>query len=291
MDSTNYKFRLFSGHLIPMVGFGTYTIRGSDLIQEVLDFALGAGYRLIDTAYVYNNEQDIGIALKTLLPKYNLRRQDIFITSKLPPSHHGDRVAAALTTSLKNLGCNYIDLYLIHWPGQAHTSVKDPSNVDVRTKTWQHLIQAKKSGLVRDIGVSNYNMKHMSELLRNCYGEMPAVNQIEWHPHYHQIELLEYCQKHGILLQAYSSLGGTNNSHLISDAAVVNIAQKLNKSPAQVLLKWALQQNIAIIPKGRSKEHIVANINLDFDIPETDMLILSNIRTTRKYAWDPDEVL
>ncbi|GJQ67822.1 hypothetical protein Trydic_g16592 [Trypoxylus dichotomus] len=291
MDCKNLRLKLLSGNLMPIIGFGTYRIRGTELIRDVLDYALSSGYRSIDTAYVYGNEKHIGEALKDLLPKYNLKREDIFIITKLPPSHHGDKAVTALRSSLENLDCGYVDLYLIHWPGQAGSSIKDSSNRNVRTKTWQYFVDFKKKGLVRNIGVSNYTISHLEELIANSFGEVPVVNQVEWHPHYHPSDLLNYCQKHGILLQAYSSLGGTNNSHLISDSEVVEIAKRLDKQPAQILLRWALQQNIAIIPKGCSKEHIQANIDLNFEIPEMDMTKLNNLKVSHKYAWNPDEVL
>nr|XP_022912061.1 uncharacterized protein LOC111423039 [Onthophagus taurus] len=289
METKTLKATLKSGRKMPIVGFGTYQIRGTSLIRDVLDYALGAGYRSIDTAAVYGNETDIGSALKTLLPKYNLKREDIFITTKLSPSDHGEKALDAVKQSLKNLDCGYLDLYLVHWPGQSRLSIHDPSNIAIRAKTWEKLIEAKKQGLVKDIGVSNYTIKHLEELDKSN-SEIPAVNQVEWHPFYHQSDLKNYCKQKGILLQAYSSLGGTNNPDLMTNEVVVEIAKNLNKSPSQVLLKWAVQQGVGIIPKARSKSHIEENINLDFEIPEKDLDKLNNIGTMTKFAWDPTDV-
>lgn len=283
------KFTLHSGDLMPMVGFGTYLVRGDDLIKTTLDYALGAGYRLIDSAAVYGNEESIGKALKELLPKHNLTRKDIFITSKLGPSDQGEGAYSALQKSLNNLDCGYLDLYLIHWPGAHGIKSEAKNNSVLRDESWQQMVKGVKNGLVRNIGVSNYNVNHMKQLLNNNHGIKPAVNQVEWHPHYHQDDLQELLKKEGILLQTYSSLGGSNNPNLLIDPEVVKIATKLERSPAQVLLRWALQQNLAIIPKARSKKHIEDNINLDFTIPEEDMKILSSFKQM-KYAWDPDTI-
>ncbi|XP_056631483.1 uncharacterized protein LOC130441722 [Diorhabda sublineata] len=284
------KFTLHSGDLMPMVGFGTYLIRGDDLIKTTLDYALGAGYRLIDSAAVYGNEESIGKALKELLPKYNLTRKDIFITTKLAPSDQGEKAYSALQKSLNNLDCEYLDLYLIHWPGAQGIKSEGKNNSVLRDESWQQMVKGVKNGLVRNIGVSNYNVNHMKQLLNNNHGIKPAVNQVEWHPHYHQDDLQELLKKEGILLQTYSSLGGNdNNQHLLTDPEVIKIATKLGKSPAQVLLRWALQQNLAVIPKARSKKHIEENFDLDFTIPEEDMKILSNF-SQLKYAWDPDTI-
>ncbi|KAG5880458.1 hypothetical protein JTB14_028791 [Gonioctena quinquepunctata] len=236
------RFKLNSGDLMPLVGFGTYQIRGYDLIRSSLDAALGAGYKLIDSATVYGNEQDIGKALKELLPKYNLTRKDIFITSKLAPSDQGEKAYKALELSLKNLDCEYIDLYLIHWPGANGVNASSSENSKLRNESWKQLVKGKKNGLTRNIGISNYNVGHMTELLNNNHGVKPAVNQIEWHPFFHKDDVLELCRKEGILLQAYSSLGGTDNRSLLDNPEVTKIAQRLGKTPAQVLLRWPLSK-------------------------------------------------
>lgn len=167
---------------------------------------------------------------------------------------------------------------------------RDKKNSELRNLSWQQLIKAREDGLVRDIGVSNYTVRHLRELLAHPSGVRPSVNQVEWHPHCYNAELKEFCQKEGILLEAYSSLGGTDNSRLISAPAVVAIARKLGKSPAQILLRWAVQQNVAVIPKARSKAHIEANLGLDFTIPEADMDALYNIGTKEIYDWDPTAI-
>ncbi|CAH0546886.1 unnamed protein product [Brassicogethes aeneus] len=286
----NLTFKLKSGDLMPLVGFGTYQIHGEELIRDVLDKALGAGYRLIDTAKVYHNENEIGKALKELLPKYNLTRKDIFITSKLSPQDQGDKAYEALQHSVHNLDCEYLDLFLIHWPGAFGTNSASNNNSKLRDRSWELLVQGVKDGLTKNIGVSNYNVKHMRAILQKNHGIIPAVNQVEWHPHYHQADLKKLVDKEGILLQAYSSLGGTNNPDLLTDKTVVEISKQLGKTSAQVLLRWSLQQNIAVIPKASSQKRIEENIKLDFVIPEEDMQKLSSIQFQNKYAWDPDTI-
>ncbi|XP_076264434.1 glyoxal reductase-like [Rhynchophorus ferrugineus] len=283
------NYQLLSGDLMPLVGFGTYQIQGYELIRDVLDKALAAGYRLIDTAKVYRNEEEIGRALKELLPKYNLTRKDIWITTKLSPDDQGEGAYRALQESVRKLNTGYVDLYLIHWPGAFKVKASNLNNSRLRDESWKLMVQGVKNGLTKNIGVSNYLVRHLKELLANDHGIKPAVNQVEWHPHYHPQDLLDYCRQNGILLQAYSSLGGSGNPDLIKDNKVVEIATKLGKTPAQVLLRWALQQNLGIIPKARSKQHIDDNINLNFVIPQEDMQTLNNF-SLNKYAWDPETI-
>uniref|UniRef100_A0A1L8E0Q3 Putative voltage-gated shaker-like k+ channel subunit beta/kcnab n=1 Tax=Nyssomyia neivai TaxID=330878 RepID=A0A1L8E0Q3_9DIPT len=281
---------LNSGHQIPLIGLGTYLITDPEVVHSALDYALGAGYRHIDTATCYKNELQLGNALKELLPKYNLARDDIFITSKLiPDPKYEEYVLDIVETSVRKLQVDYIDLYLVHWPAAKGVSMHSPENSKFRDITWKGLVGAQKKGLLRSIGVSNYLERHLDELLANSYGIPPAVNQVEWHPHHYSPELLEYCEKKGIFLQAYSSFGG-GSGFLTEDPFVKDIAKKLGKKESQVLLCWATQKNIGVIPKARSKQHIVDNLALDFDIPEEDMKILDNMEHREKYSWNPEPI-
>ncbi|XP_076628781.1 uncharacterized protein LOC143345494 isoform X4 [Colletes latitarsis] len=246
MSGAMQNVLLSSGYLMPLIGFGTYKIQGADIIYQVVDESLKVGYRSIDTATVYSNEKDIGYALKKLLPKYNLQRDDIFITTKLSPSENGNPkgIEHSVQRSLKALDTKYIDLYLIHWPGASGIPENSTNNSILRSKTWQKLVDLKRQGLIRSIGVSNYTVNHLKQLLQDCKGVPPAVNQVECHPHYQQKELIKYCNENGIHVQAYSSLGTSSNTDLLRDSCVTLIASQLNVSPAQLLLKWALQQGI-----------------------------------------------
>ena len=148
-------------------------------------------------------------------------------------------------------------------------------------------MKLQKEGLIRSVGVSNYTIRHLEELLKNCEGVPPAVNQVEWHPRYHQPELLKFCQENGIFLQAYSSLGTSSETSLREDPKVLKIAKKLAKSSSQILLRWSYQQNIGILPKASSKGHIEENYDLDFEIPVELIDELNNLDQHKKFAWDP----
>lgn len=222
-----------------------------------------------------------------------MKREDIFITSKLiPSSGQGEKeIENYVTTSLKNLQTDYIDLYLIHWPGVSGLDIKHPDNSKYRSLTWKVLTKLYKNGLIRSIGVSNYMVNHLSEMLSYCDGVIPALNQVEWHPYNHNIDLLDFCKKHNIFLQAYSSLGTSGETTLRTDSTVCEIAKKLGKTPSQILLRWAYQQNIGIIPKASSKEHIDENFALDFEIPEDDLKVLSKLQKNERFAWNPEPVV
>nr|XP_023022607.1 uncharacterized protein LOC111510884 [Leptinotarsa decemlineata] len=174
MSIKNKKMKLPSGDYMPLVGFGTWLVKGRESTLKTLDMALEAGYRLFDTAAMYNNEGDIGDALKELLPRHNLSRKDIFITTKLYPEDHG-KADKAIESSLKKLDCDYIDLYLIHWPGTYGKS----EHAKMRSKSWEQMVECVKKGFVRNIGVSNYTVRHLKELLNNDFGIRPAVNQVK----------------------------------------------------------------------------------------------------------------
>ncbi|KAF2903534.1 hypothetical protein ILUMI_02652 [Ignelater luminosus] len=289
MVNTRRIYELSSGHKMPMIGLGTYLLTDKRSIWKIIDEALSAGYRLIDTAAMYGNEEEIGYALKKLLPKHHLTRQDIFLISKLPPTNHGDDALESLNETIRLLQCEYLDLYLIHWPGSSDCDPKDPNNAILRDKSWSKLVEAKQTGLTRDIGVSNYSIRHLEGLLENSYGEKPVVNQIEWHPHCHQDNMKKFCDENGILIQSYFSFGGSEKKLLLSDPTVLNISEKIGKSAPQILLQWSLQQNVAVIPKSSSRQHLHVNIDLDFVIPKNYMEKLSNLPQIR-YGSDPNVV-
>ncbi|XP_008205329.1 glyoxal reductase isoform X2 [Nasonia vitripennis] len=282
---------LLSGYDMPLVGIGTYKVRGREVIKRVIDESFAVGFRSIDTAVVYRNEEDIGLALKELLPKYNLKREDIFITSKLSPSDNGDpdKIRKSVEDSLKALDTSYLDLYLIHWPGASRILENSPDNPKLRVTTWATLVELQQKGLLRSIGVSNYTVGHLEHLLEHCSGVKPDVNQVECHPHFRQDELIEFCTKQGIHVQAYSSLGTSDTTNLLEDPVVKKIASELNVSPARVLLKWALQRGLGIIPKAIKSDHIKDNIKLDFEISKDQMTLLLSL-PQQKYSWNPDNV-
>ncbi|XP_032241146.1 glyoxal reductase isoform X2 [Nematostella vectensis] len=260
-----------------------------DVIYEALDAALGCGYRLIDTAAVYRNEEDIGRSLKRLYTKYGLRRKDIFITSKLAPRDHGiDKAEKACLKSIQNLGCEYLDLYLIHWPGVQKLKSDDPKNAVLRTESWKALEKLSFAGHISSIGISNYTIGHIEELL-GFANVTPALLQVEFHPRLYQTKLLEFCQSNTITLQAYTSLG---QGKLLNESEVLQVACQHNVTPAQVLLKWALQHGVGVIPKSTNPKNITTNIDLsDLQLSAEDMALLDNLNSDLHFCWDPSRVL
>ncbi|KAK2564830.1 Glyoxal reductase, partial [Acropora cervicornis] len=275
-------------------------------------------FNISDTAAVYRNEADIGRSLKELLPKYGLTRKDVFITSKLSPRDHGfDSAEKACLNSVEALGCKYLDLYLIHWPGVQKLKREDPKNAQLRNESWQALEKLYKAGLVRSIGVSNYTVDHLEELLQFAL-VVPAVLQVEFHPRLYQKNLHEYCQSKRIWLQAYTSLG---QGKLLDEEVVRSIATQHNKSTAQVLLRWALQHGVGkcmqyacfkpyleagqtfaikslelhcftgIIPKSVRSQHIQDNISItEFELSAYNMESLNLINSDTHFCWDPTGV-
>ncbi|KAK3592003.1 hypothetical protein CHS0354_031510 [Potamilus streckersoni] len=284
--------QLRNGPRMPLIGLGTYKIQGNEVILETLKTALESGYRSIDTAAVYRNECDIGTSLKLVLPQLDLTREDIFITSKLAPKDQGQgKCREACLKSLSNLQTDYLDLYLIHWPGVQGIKPDDPRNCQLRLQSWQDLEHLHKEGKIRAIGVSNFEERHLHELLCHCEVK-PDVLQIEHHPHLVQSQLLRFCTENSIHFQAYSSLGtSSENNQLLRDAEVVRIADYLGKSPAQVLLRWAIQQGIGVLPKSTNQEHIKENIDIfGFCINDKDMEALNNLSRGSHYCWDPHHI-
>ncbi|KAM3918284.1 putative oxidoreductase YtbE [Leptodactylus fuscus] len=278
---------LNNGVTMPLLGLGTFRMRGLESITQAVDAALEYGYRSFDTASVYRNESDLGQALRQLLPKYGLSRSDIFITSKLSPSDLGPGARDACLKSLSDLGLDYLDLYLIHWPGKQGWRSDDARNPAIREETWKALEDVYQTGAIKALGVSNYTVAHMAQLLGSCRVP-PAVLQVEFHPRLPQTSLLSWCQQNGVHLQAYSSLGC---GHLLENVEVCKVAKAHGRTPSQVLLKWALQQGVGVIPKASSSVRIKENFNVwDFELSSEEVELLKGDGTEKKYCWDPTGV-
>lgn len=270
---------------------GTYLISGTNETLNVIDDALEAGYRLFDTAHMYGNEKYLGNAFKTLLPKHKINREDIFITTKFVPSTEfktEDDYRNLVETSLKNLQTDYLDMMLLHWPGVYGASKKDV--VKYRHAAWKALSKFQKEGLIRSIGVSNFLIRHLEEMKKECE-VIPALNQVEWHPMCFDLDLLSYCEKNNILLQAYSSLGTSGDDSLRNHKKVKEVAELKDESTSRVLLKWANQRNVAIIPKASSKFHLEENINLNFELTGEEMEMLDELNTGERFDWNPHDVV
>lgn len=255
---------------MPIFGLGVYLSESGDETRVAVSEALEAGYRHIDTAKFYQNEKDVGLAVK----QSGIPRNEIFITTKLWNSDHGyDKAIKAFDRSLEQLDLEYIDLYLVHWPVTG-----------LRNETWKAMEKIANSGKCRAIGVSNYTVRHLKELLK--FAEIiPAVNQVEFSPYLYQKELFDFCKNNNIQLEAYSPL---TQGQKLKDPMLVNIAQKYNKTTAQVILRWAIQHSIVIIPKSVTKARIIENADIfDFNISDEDMNKLDNLNEDFRVCWDP----
>ncbi|XP_026869808.2 uncharacterized oxidoreductase Mvan_2161 [Electrophorus electricus] len=288
MADNSSSVLLNTGARMPLLGLGTYRLQGTEDTYRAMDAALTAGYRAFDTAAVYRNEADIGRALRILLPKHRLSRGDVFITSKLSPKDQGCKARDGCMRSLEQLGLDYIDLYLIHWPGTQGLHVEDKQNTGNRSQSWETLEEFHAEGKFCAIGVSNYTTRHMQELLRGCR-VFPAVLQVEFHPRLAQRELRVLCEESGVSFQAYSSLG---TGVLLSDPVVQEVAARCERTPSQVLLRWAVQQNVPVLPKSRQPSRVQENGRLfDFELSDSDMVQLSALDCGQRFCWDPTLVV
>ncbi|KAI8339199.1 NADP-dependent oxidoreductase domain-containing protein [Chlamydoabsidia padenii] len=265
-------------------------------LKPVVTQAIRSGYRLIDTATVYKNENALGSILKDIFTDstFNIRRSDLFITSKLSPQHQGyDNCYQAVMDSLDKLGLDYLDLYLIHWPGTSKTKLSDPVNQKNRTESYRALETLYKEGKIKQIGISNYTTTHLQHLLENA-SITPHVHQFELHPCLHQPDLLKLCQQHNIQVQAYSSLGeGKLIDGTVCVEGLKDIATRLQSSEALVLLRWALQHHWAIIPKSTSPHRVQENADVwNIELSPEDMTHLDNIHKTQshRFCWDSTDI-
>ncbi len=247
-----------NGGRMPLLGFGTWQIKGSDAVSAAAA-ALDVGYRHLDTATVYGNEGEVGRALA----ESGVPREEVFVTTKCP----GDRGAAARETlerSLGLLGTDHVDLWLIHWPADGH------SQVDL----WRTFVAAREAGLARDIGVSNFEVAALDELAE-ATDVRPAVNQIEWSPLLYDGEVLQAHHERGVVLEGYSALRGGTLDH----PTIAEVADRLGRTTAQVIVRWHLQHGIVVIPKSRNADRIRSNADVaGFELSETDMRALDTLR-------------
>jgi diketogulonate reductase-like aldo/keto reductase len=270
IDST---IELNDGNAMPRLGLGVYQIASGGRCKAAVQHALSIGYRHIDTAAFYANEADVGSAVR----ECGLPRHQIFVTTKLWNSDQGYASAIeAGEKSLARLGLDCIDLYLIHWP--------EPG---ARADSWRALNELRRRGVVRSIGVSNYTVKHLEELLASS-DVVPAVNQVEFNPFLYQRGLLDFCSAHGIVLIAYCPLA---RAQKLSDRRLRQIAAKHGKSAAQVMIRWVLQHGVAAIPKSSRLKRIAENAQVfDFALDKDDMARLDALDEGLRTCWDPTHV-
>ena len=272
-------FVLNNGVKIPCVGYGTWrTPDGIDTVKAVRE-ALDCGYRHIDTAQLYGNEESVGEGIKNS----GINRHDLFITTKLWNADHGYKEAkAAIDKSLQNLGTDYLDLYLIHWPNPL--ALRDHW-AEANAESWRAMEEAVKAGKIRAIGVSNFRKHHLEELLKTAEIK-PAVNQIMLNPSDLQSDVVKVNEELGLLSEAYSPLG---TGGLLGNEVVNEIANEVGKSPAQVLIRWSLEHEFLPLPKSVHDKYIAANIDVfDFELNDEQMSKLDSLHGVSDLATDPD---
>lgn len=264
---------LANGVKMPLLGLGVLRIADGPEVEQVVTWALETGYRSIDTARVYNNEAGVGRALLSS----PVPRDDIFLTTKVWNSDQGYREAhAAFDASLSRLGQEYVDLYLVHWPGG------DP---DLNRETWRALEEIYAQGRARAIGVSNFHIPHLEALLATAE-VVPMVNQVEFHPHLQQKELRAYCSEKGIQLEAWRPL---MRGAVVDVPQLQTLAEKLGKTPAQVTLRWMLQLGVVTIPKSQNRNRIKENWDVfDFELSPEDMAVVDALDCGGRLGPDPD---
>ncbi|MCJ1765223.1 aldo/keto reductase [Mammaliicoccus sciuri] len=260
---------------IPELGLGVYKIEDAD-VERVVHTAIDAGYRAIDTAWFYKNEKALGEALKTV----NINREDLFITTKLWNDFQGyDATIKAFNDSLESLQLTYIDMYLIHWPCPAD---------GLFIETYKALETLYKEGKIKAIGVCNFKEHHLDQLLAETE-VIPAVNQVEFHPLFNQKALQAYCESKGIKLMAWSPL--MRGGEWLNNADLQSIADQYNKTVAQVIIKWHLQQGRLVIPKSQNDNRIRENFDVfDFELSDEDLAKIDQLNTDERQFRDPDEV-
>ncbi len=269
----NSRVKLNNETEIPVFGFGTYQLRDEKTVIESVLAALEAGYRLIDTAQMYDNEDYVGEAIK----KSGIPRKEIFITTKLDNNQHGfDKSKRSFDESLDRLKSGYIDLFLIHWPIEG-----------LRLESWRALVDIYNQGGAKAIGVSNYTRRHLKELFENSETK-PVVNQVEFNPFNYHKELLSFCKEERIKLEGYTPLSRADK---FKNKTLQEVSKKYSKSPAQIMLRWAVQHNTIPIPKSSHKERIKENADIfDFNIEEEDMNKLNSLNENYRLAMDPHEI-
>ncbi len=264
---------LNTGAQIPQCGFGVFKV-GNDEVVDVLRTALQAGYRSIDTAAIYGNEEGVGKALA----ESEVPRDELFVTTKLWNDRQGyDETLRAFDESLTKLGLEYVDLYLIHWPMPGQDRYVD---------TWKAFERLHAEGRARAIGVSNFHIPHLRRLFEET-DVVPALNQIELHPNLQQPELRAFHAEHGIATEAWSPLGRGNG--LLEHPTVTGLAEKYDKTPAQIVLRWHLQLGNVVIPKSATPSRVRENIQIfDFELADDDLTVIAELETGERVGPNPD---
>ncbi len=262
---------LNNGVEMPWLGFGVFGLEDGQQVEGAVRQALDIGYRSIDTATIYRNERGVGTAIR----KCGIPRDEIFLTTKVwNDDQRARRTPAAFEESLNRLQVDYVDLYLVHWPVKG-----------CYKETWREMEKIYRSGRARSIGVSNFMPNHLDDLLSDCE-VVPSVNQVEFHPHLVQPQLLAYCRNRKIQVQAWSPL---ISGQIASDPTALSLAEKYRKTPAQIVLRWDLQHEVVTIPKSKQPDRIAENADIfDFELADEDMNLLDASDTGQRIGPDPN---
>lgn len=264
---------------IPNIGFGTWKLKENTDTTQIIENAISAGYRMFDTASAYLNENSIGEALSAS----SVSRDELFVSGKLWNADR-DNVRQACIKTIENLKCEYLDLYLMHWP--ASKAVHD-NWMEINDNVWYQMQQLVSEGLVRHIGVSNFKVSQLTPLLKNATIK-PYVNQIEIHPSFMQKDIIDYCKEQGILVQAWSPLG---SGRLLKKDEIKTMAEKYSKTPAQVCLRWCIQNELIPIVKSKNPERMESNLQIfDFELEDEDMKYLNELPYLCSSGLDSEEL-
>ena len=267
---------LNNGVQMPKVGYGTFRVKDSEDLAEMVTLAIKEGYRHIDTAHIYGNEESVGRGIKKAIDEGIVTREELFVTSKV--WNDGLTYADTITAyeeSIRKLGLEYLDLYIIHWPGLNDNFIE----------VYKALEELYNNKRVKTIGVSNFHVHHLEKLLANTT-VVPAVNQIEFQPRLTQLEVRECCEKHGIQVEAWSPL---MNGEILNIPTLVEIANKYQKSTAQVVLKWDLQNNVITIPKSMTPSRIRENLDIfEFELSDEELEKISSLNEDFHYGPNPE---
>ncbi len=266
---------LYNGVKMPWLGIGVFKVEEGPELVNAVKFAIKHGYRSIDTAAIYENEEGVGQAIHEGLDETGISREELFVTSKVWNSDLGyESTIAAYETSLKKLGLDYLDLYLIHWPVEGKYK-----------EAWRALETLYKEGKVKAIGVSNFQIHHLEDLIEDVEIK-PMINQVEYHPRLTQKEVQAFCQEHGIQLEAWSPL---MQGQLLDNPVLQEIAHAHNKTIAQVIIRWDLQNGVVTIPKSTKEHRIVENSAVfDFELTKEEMHQIDELNQNHRVGPDPD---
>ena len=270
--------QFYNGRTMPKIGLGTYRVKDGDECRESVKHAIEQGYRSIDTAMIYGNEETVGQGIKEGLKSTGLSREDLFITSKLWLTDFGrQNVEDAYRQSVAKLGLDYLDLYLMHWPG---------TNEAVMIDSWRGMEDLYKQNQVKNIGVSNFTPEHFEALLAQV-SIKPVINQVEFHPYLTQNELRKYLEAQNIIMESWSPL---MNSQILHDDVINEVANEVGKTPAQVVIRWNIQHDVVVIPKSVTPHRIEENLDVwNFELSDNQMERIDQLNQDKRIGPNPLE--